>query len=122
MDVAEVGGRTMQSERRVERTGPAHQSPEDQLYELLIRLIRELARLEPNRPEGGDPLSLSERFALSVLAESQPLTQSEVAERLGLEKSTVSRLVARLEREELITRERKVGNRRLYQLTLTASG
>src|SRR5690606_11737787 len=42
--------------------------------------------------------------------------------RLGLEKSTVSRLVADLERQGLVARERDPANRRLYRLRTTDAG
>jgi DNA-binding MarR family transcriptional regulator len=55
-------------------------------------------------------------------AHPAPLSQRELALRLGLEKSTVSRLAAELERKGLLVRERDPDNRRLYRLRLTDRG
>lgn len=71
--------------------------------------------------QGGIGASSSELFAMGELSGS-PLTQSELADRLGLEKSTVSRLVSGLEAKGWVTRSRQLHNRRLSQVTLSASG
>jgi DNA-binding MarR family transcriptional regulator len=94
----------------------------DWLGVLLARLIRAAGLLQPDQPLPGLPISLSEGFALAELAHTAPLTQRELAERLDLEKSTISRLVAGLERRGLVTRRRNPENRRYYQLTLTQHG
>jgi DNA-binding MarR family transcriptional regulator len=97
-------------------------SREEQLHELLLQLVRAIGLLEPSSPHAGDPLTLSERFALSELAEHAPLVQQELADLLNLEKSTVSRLVAGLVKRGLVTRERKSDNQRFYQVRLTRHG
>lgn len=51
-----------------------------------------------------------------------PLTQSELTSRLGLEKSTVSRLVSGLEAKGWVSRNRHLHNRRFSQVTLSAAG
>lgn len=56
------------------------------------------------------------------MAGDAPLTQRDLAERLDLEKSTVSRLLAGLEGRGLVSRRRNPMNRRFYQLTLTDRG
>ena len=71
--------------------------------------------------QGGIGASASELFAMEELSAS-PLTQSELADRLGLEKSTVSRLVSGLEARGWVTRNRHLHNRRFSQVTLSASG
>jgi DNA-binding MarR family transcriptional regulator len=70
----------------------------------------------------GEPLTLSQTFALHELDLGRPLSQQELAERLGLEKSSVSRLAADLERKGLLVRERDPANRRFYRLRLTDRG
>jgi DNA-binding MarR family transcriptional regulator len=50
------------------------------------------------------------------------VSQQELAERLRLEKSTVSRLVAGLEVRGLLVRERDPANRRFVRLSLTPAG
>jgi DNA-binding MarR family transcriptional regulator len=89
---------------------------------LITELIRASGLLQPDESATGHGGSLSEGFALAELAGDAPLTQRDLAERLHLEKSTVSRLVAGLERRGLVARERNPANRRFYQLRLTDRG
>jgi len=95
---------------------------DDSLGILLSRLIRSAGLLRPDQPLLGQPVSLSEAFALAELAGDAPLSQRDLAERLDLEKSTVSRLVAGLERRGQVRRERDPANRRFYRITLTDTG
>ncbi len=95
--------------------------PDDWLRRLLRGLVRAGGLLEPHQ-HGGLRLSLSEVFALGELADAGTLSQQELADRLGLEKSTVSRLASGLERREWLSRERDPANRRFYRLRLTRQG
>jgi DNA-binding MarR family transcriptional regulator len=104
-----------------DRSGQAGLVP-DWLGDLLGQFIRTAGLLHPDQSLLGQPVSLSEGYALAELANAEPLTQRDLAERLGLEKSTVSRLVAGLERRGLVLRRRDPDNRRYYQLTLTEDG
>lgn len=94
--------------------------PDDDLSALLRRLARLAAAMERHE-QGGIGASASELFAMDELSGS-PLTQSELADRLGLEKSTVSRLVSGLEAKGWVTRNRHLHNRRFSQVTLSAPG
>ncbi len=94
----------------------------DWLTGLLGQFIRAAGLLQPDRPLLGERVSLSEGWALIELAEGSPLTQRDLTERLGLEKSTVSRLVAGLERRGLLTRRRNPANRRFHQVAITEDG
>lgn len=76
--------------------------------------------MEPHDHEGV-VASLSEVLALGQLA-CGPVSQQELAAYLGLEKSTVSRLAAGLEKRGWLTRERDPANRRVYRLVLTEDG
>jgi DNA-binding MarR family transcriptional regulator len=95
--------------------------PDDWLRRLLRGLVRAGGLLETHS-HSGLRLSLSEIFALAELSDAGTLSQQELADRLGLEKSTVSRLAASLERREWLSRERDPVNRRFYRLRLTARG
>jgi DNA-binding MarR family transcriptional regulator len=95
--------------------------PDDWLRRLLRGLVRAGGLLE-SHGHTGLHLSMSEVFALGELADAGTLSQQELADRLGLEKSTVSRLAASLERREWLSRERDPANRRVYRLRLTAPG
>lgn len=102
--------------------GSSHDGfPDDELRRLLRRLARTSGLLEPHE-HAGLRVSLSEIFALGELSDSGALSQRDLGKRLGLEKSTVSRLAAAMERRGWLTRERDPANRRFYRLRLTAPG
>jgi DNA-binding MarR family transcriptional regulator len=65
---------------------------------------------------------MTQVFALHELDTDAPLSQRDLADRLGLEKSTVSRLVAEMAAAGLLIRERDPENRRYYKLRITARG
>lgn len=93
------------------------------LRDFLQRLVRD-GLLEPSR-YAGTGLTASEVAALAELAEDAGaggLSQRELGGRLGLEKSTVSRLAAGLEGRGWLVRARDPADRRLYRLRLTAPG
>ena len=92
------------------------------LHELLMDVVRAAGLLQPDQTVAGHPVSLSQAFALHELDTGTPLSQRDLAERLGLEKSSVSRLAAELERTGLLQRERDPDNHRQYRLRLTDEG
>ncbi|WP_051326369.1 MarR family winged helix-turn-helix transcriptional regulator [Glycomyces tenuis] len=94
----------------------------DRLHHLLMDLFRTVGLVLMDRAVPGQPVSLSQLFALHELDHEAGLSQRELAERLGLEKSTVSRLAAELEADGLVRRERDPANRRLYRLEITDAG
>jgi DNA-binding MarR family transcriptional regulator len=67
-------------------------------------------------------LSPSEARALIELVSARGIAQGELATLLGLDKSTVSRLAAGLERKGWIRRGRDEGNQRYVRLYLTPQG
>jgi DNA-binding MarR family transcriptional regulator len=85
-------------------------------------LVRIGGMLQPDAVIPGQPISVSQAFALHELDTGTPLSQRDLAERLHLEKSSVSRLAAEMERNGLLIRERDPANRRLYRLRLTDRG
>jgi len=93
----------------------------DLVGDLLRRLGRSGGLLRPH-DEAATGATLSQALALDELAGLPGLTQAQLGERLALEKSTVSRLVAGLERRGWIVRERDEDNRRFVRLRLTPEG
>ncbi len=67
-------------------------------------------------------VSGSEARALIELVKARGIAQGELVGLLGLEKSTVSRLAAGLERKGWVRRGRDEGNQRYVRLYLTAEG
>jgi DNA-binding MarR family transcriptional regulator len=95
--------------------------PDDDLRRLVRLLFRMGRVLEPQEHEG-QQVSFSEVCALGELDDAGTLSQQQLAAQLGLEKSTVSRLTAGLERRGWLSRERDPANRRFYRLRLTPEG
>jgi DNA-binding MarR family transcriptional regulator len=85
------------------------------LHELFMELVRVVSAWHFE-------YSVSQALALHALDADPPLSQQELAARLRLEKSSVSRLVADLERRGLIQRHRDEENRRVVRLRLTDAG
>lgn len=99
--------------------------PADDLRRFIQQIVRSSGFLESvQRPHehAGIRLSVSETFALGELVEAGAMSQQELAARLGLEKSTVSRLAAGMVDRGWLSRERDTDDRRLYRLQLTAAG
>src|SRR6516225_420781 len=106
------------------------------LEQLLAQLLRMLSRdaltgvqgslaAKENTGDHAAPLpavSASEARALIALLAARGIAQGQLAELLGLEKSTVSRLAAGLERKGWIRRGRDEGNHRYVRLYLTPQG
>jgi DNA-binding MarR family transcriptional regulator len=70
----------------------------------------------------GAPVSASEARALIELVSARGIAQGELAGLLGLDKSTVSRLAAGLERRGWVRRGRDEANQRYVRLYLTPAG
>ena len=94
----------------------------DKLHDLLMELARLTSLLHPDQTAPERSLPLSHAFALHELDTGEALSQGDLARRLRLEKSTVSRLVAEMEQGGLLARDRDPGNRRYYRLRLTDRG
>lgn len=94
----------------------------ERLHQLLMDLIRAAGLLQPDLVIPGLPVSMSQAFALHEIDTDPPLSQRDLACRLRLEKSSVSRLAAEMERKGLLVRDRDPANRRLYRLRLTDKG
>lgn len=94
----------------------------ERLHRVFMDMIRVSGLLQPDQAVPGQPLTLSQAFALHELDTDVPLSQRELAQRLRLEKSSVSRLVAVMEGKGLLVRERDPANRRTYRLRLTDRG
>src|SRR4051794_29414513 len=87
-----------------------------------MEVVQVAGFLQPDQTVAEHPLSLSQAFTLHELDTDPPLSQRDLAERLRLEKSSVSRLAAELERKGLLERERDPDNHRQYRLRLTEQG
>jgi DNA-binding MarR family transcriptional regulator len=87
-------------------------------------LARAASRLQALGERDLKPLEITPReySVLAVLAERSPLSQTQVAEVLGLDRTTILRLGAVLERKRLVVRERDADDARAYAVALTPVG
>jgi DNA-binding MarR family transcriptional regulator len=87
----------------------------------LLALVREFG-LHRTDPAGGEPVSMSEHQALMELSSGEELSQTALAVRLRLEKSTISRLAVQMEGRGWLERNRDTADARLVRLRLTPRG
>ncbi|MBQ0977180.1 MarR family winged helix-turn-helix transcriptional regulator [Micromonospora sp. M61] len=94
----------------------------DAAQEALMRFVRNFGLHQPDRTPCGQPLPVSEAHAMVEIAREAQIRQVELARRLRLEKSTVSRLVTNLVNRGWVHRETAEGDGRGVLLLLTAAG
>jgi len=90
--------------------------------EEIVSLIRALGLHRPDQTPCGQPISVAEAQAMLELSRAQSLAQNSLATRLRLEKSTVSRIAAALEKRGWIERKRDPIDTRVLRLRLTPLG
>ena len=109
-------------EAHVARSRAAGPAAEVDLQERMIALIRAFGLHKPDETPCGRPVSVAEAHALMELSRAETLVQKELASRLRLEKSTVSRLVGMLEDRGWVKRSRSLQDGRAVELRLTEAG
>jgi DNA-binding MarR family transcriptional regulator len=87
-------------------------------------LARAASHLQALGERDLEPLGITPReySVLAVLAERSPLSQTQLAEILGLDRTTILKLGAALERKRLVVRERDARDARAYAVDLTPAG
>ncbi len=70
----------------------------------------------------GQGVALRDYYVLVCIGESGPLSQQRVADRLGLDRSDLVKVLDRLEAAGWVSRERDTEDRRRHVLTLTELG
>ncbi len=100
----------------------AGRAAEVDLQERMIALIRAFGLHKPEETPCGRPVSVAEAHSLMELSRVETLVQKELASRLRLEKSTVSRLVGMLEGRGWVERSRSPQDGRAVELRLTEAG
>jgi DNA-binding MarR family transcriptional regulator len=88
----------------------------------LVALIRSLGLHRPDTTPCGHPISVAEAHAILELSRMPGMSQNELAAKLALEKSTVSRIAGMLEKRGWLNRRRDRRDSRVLQLKLTAAG
>ncbi|WP_102127509.1 MarR family winged helix-turn-helix transcriptional regulator [Deinococcus planocerae] len=113
----------MSSPTPTNRPGTAFASLEHEVYLTLQRLAADLGSQTAERLKGAD-LSPAQFNVLRILrgAGKGGLTCGEIGERLITRDSDVTRLLDRLERQELVTRVRSTQDRRVVLTCITEKG
>jgi DNA-binding MarR family transcriptional regulator len=88
----------------------------------MVALVRAFGWHRPEQTPCGQPVPISDAHALMELGRQDTLAQHDLCTRLGLEKSTVSRLVRQLEERGWVERQRSVADGRVTLLSLTSAG
>jgi DNA-binding MarR family transcriptional regulator len=94
-----------------------------QVNQALFSLVHSYEiRMERNKRARAAGLRLSDCAVLTVLGQMEPLTASQLSASMAINPGTISLYVQRLVDKGLVERERDEKNRRLWWLTLTATG
>jgi DNA-binding MarR family transcriptional regulator len=105
---------------------PESQAQARELQVSVQAFVRTFGLLVTKQTPCGQPVSPSYAHALMLLldreANDATTTQSELADELGLDKSSITRLCARLETDERVTQQRLPEDGRSRQLELTGRG
>jgi DNA-binding MarR family transcriptional regulator len=88
----------------------------------VVELVRTFGLHRPEETPCGQPIPVGEAHALMDLAEHGPMNHGQLAARLKLKKSTVSRLVGQLERRGWIARDNSNQDNRVILIRLTGKG
>lgn len=94
----------------------------DTAQEALMQFVRNFGLHRPDRTPCGQPLPVSEAYAMVEIAREGRIRQVELARRLRLEKSTISRLVTNLAGRGWVRREAADGDGRGVLLVVTDAG
>lgn len=87
-----------------------------------MQFVRSFGLHQPEQTPCGQALSVSEAYALTTLADTSPLNQKDLSAQLSLEKSSVSRLVRKLEQRGWIERSHNQQDGRSKLLALSKAG
>ena len=93
-----------------------------ELLESVVAFVRSFGLHKPDQTPCGQPVAVAEAHALMDLAAFGSMRQGELAARLQLEKSTVSRLVRQMEAHGWIQRNSDRHDGRAVLLRLTRRG
>jgi DNA-binding MarR family transcriptional regulator len=93
-----------------------------ELLEAVVAFVRSFGLHKPDQTPCGQPVAVAEAHALMDLAAFGSMRQGELAARLLLEKSTVSRLVRQMEEHGWIERTSDRHDGRAVLIRLTRQG
>lgn len=88
----------------------------------MVALVRAFGLHRPHETPCGEPVPVAEAHALMDLATVPSMNHGDLAKRLRLDKSTVSRLVRQLEKRKWIQRMSAPSDGRVLLIRLTPKG
>ena len=97
---------------------PLAAPPRQTIESLLMAASRGMRRAYDNRLAGLG-LKLSEAFLLAHVHTRGPMTQTQLAEGLGIGRAATGALIDALERKELVERSAQAGDRRVWLVAST---
>lgn len=100
---------------------PDLKSDVDQVLEAIIYLYTESRRITKELAKRAD-LTGPQLTVVKLLEQFGDLSLSELSDRIRAQNSTVTGIIDRMERENLVTRERSKEDRRVVYIKLTAKG
>jgi DNA-binding MarR family transcriptional regulator len=100
---------------------PEIKSDVDQVLETIIYLYTESRRITKELARRAD-LTGPQLTVVKMLEQIGDLSLSELSERIRAQNSTVTGIIDRMERENLVTRERSKEDRRVVYIRLTSKG
>src|SRR5678815_1398768 len=100
---------------------PEIKSDVDQVLEAIIYLYTESRRITKEMARRAD-LTGPQLTVVKMLEQIGDLSLSELSERIRAQNSTVTGIIDRMERENLVTRERSREDRRVVYIRLTPKG
>ncbi len=100
---------------------PEQKADVDQVLEAILYLYTEGRRLTKEYARGAN-LTSPQLTVIKVLETFGDVSLSELSERIRAQNSTVTGIIDRMERENLVKRERSKEDRRVVHIRLTAKG
>lgn len=98
------------------------ESDVEEVQRSFVGLVRALGLARPDTTPCGMPMSITEAHTIAELHDVGRLSQQQLADRLRLKKSTVSRLIDQLEAAGIVRRVPNPDDARSVLVELTASG
>ena len=92
------------------------------VHRSFVGLVRALGLARPDTTPCGMPMSITEAHTISELHDTGPITQQQLADRLRLKKSTVSRLIDQLVAAGTVRRVANPDDGRSVLIDLTTAG
>ncbi len=94
---------------------------QDRINEILFRYLQSLYLFE-KREASLFSVTWDEVYLLQLLARQNPMTVTELAKRLKVKNFTASRMITRLEDQNLVIRNQSTKDRRIVEVSITLQG